>query len=87
MARLADNLLSVEGEVIEITPEDYVEGPFMLKHNGVYILMWSEGGWGDPSYQVAYGRAKTPFGPFIREGTVLKRRPVGRIQRRAPLCR
>jgi len=72
MARLSDDLLSCEGEIVEITPENYVEGPFMLKHNGIYILMWSEGGWGDPSYQVAYGRSDSPYGPFKREGTVLQ---------------
>src|SRR6185312_10135183 len=71
-ARLADDLLSIEGEIREVTPDRYVEGPFMLKHNGVYLLMWSEGGWGDGSYQVAYGRSDSPFGSFMREGIVLR---------------
>ena len=61
---------SVVGPFREITPENYVEGPFMLKRHGVYTLMWSEGGWGDDSYAVAYGRADNPFGPFPREGLV-----------------
>ena len=34
----------------EITPENYVEGPFMFKKNGKYYFMWSEGGWGGPDY-------------------------------------
>ena len=38
----------------EITPENYVEGPFMLKRNGTYYFMWSEGGWTGDSYCVAY---------------------------------
>jgi len=75
MARLSDDLTQVDGEIKEITPENYVEGPFLLRHNGVYILMWSEGGWGDPSYQVAYGRSDSPYGPFRREGTVLQADP------------
>jgi hypothetical protein len=29
----------------EITPEGYVEGPFMFEKNGKYYFMWSEGGW------------------------------------------
>jgi hypothetical protein len=37
----------------EITPERYVEGPFMFKRNGKYYLMWSEGGWQGPDYSVA----------------------------------
>lgn len=72
VARLSDDLLSVEGEIREITPQSYVEGPFMVKRNGVYVLMWSEGGWGDGSYQVAYGRSDSPYGPFEREGLVLR---------------
>ena len=71
-ARLTDDLLALDGEIREITPEGYVEGPFMLKHKDAYILTWSEGGWGDGSYQVAYGRSDDPFGPFPREGTILR---------------
>ena len=72
VARLTDDLRALDGEIREITPESYVEGPFMLRHRGTYILTWSEGGWGDGSYQVAYGRADSPFGPFPREGVVLR---------------
>ena len=75
VAKMTDDLLAIDGDIREITPDDYVEGPFMVKHNGVYILMWSEGGWGDGSYQVAYGRADSPYGPFAREGTVLRADP------------
>lgn len=31
-------------QIKEITPENYVEGPFMIKRNGKYYFMWSEGG-------------------------------------------
>lgn len=34
----------------EVTPENYVEGPFMFKKDGKYYFMWSEGGWGGPDY-------------------------------------
>ncbi|WP_321290115.1 glycoside hydrolase family 43 protein [uncultured Sunxiuqinia sp.] len=56
----------------EITPEGYVEGPFMFIRNGKYYFMWSEGGWGGPDYRVAYAIADSPFGPFKRIGVVLK---------------
>ena len=57
MVRLAPDLLSVipfeDGETFkEITPENYVEGPFMLKRQGKYYFMWSEGGWGGPDYRI-----------------------------------
>lgn len=56
----------------EITPENYVEGPFMFKKNGKYYFMWSEGGWGGPNYCVAYAIADSPFGPFNRIATILQ---------------
>jgi len=48
----------------EITPKNYVEGPFMFIRNNKYYFMWSEGGWGGPDYSVAYAIADSPFGPF-----------------------
>lgn len=56
----------------EVTPEGYVEGPFMLKKNGKYYFMWSEGGWGGPDYSVAYAISDSPFGPFKRIGKILE---------------
>ncbi|MEA5257280.1 glycoside hydrolase family 43 protein [Arcicella aquatica] len=59
----------------EITPENYVEGPFMFKKNGKYYFMWSEGGWTGPDYCVAYAIADSPFGPFKRIGKILQQDP------------
>ncbi len=60
----------------EITPKDYVEGPFMIKRKGVYYFMWSEGDWGDSSYGVAYARSNSPTGPFVRAGKILSTDPA-----------
>ncbi len=60
----------------EITPEGYVEGPFMLKRNGRYYFMWSEGGWTGDDYHVAYAVADSPVGPFERIGTILEQDPA-----------
>ncbi|KAA6321009.1 Arabinoxylan arabinofuranohydrolase [termite gut metagenome] len=56
----------------EITPEHYVEGPFIFIRNGKYYFMWSEGGWGGPDYSVAYAIGDSPFGPFERIGKILQ---------------
>ena len=56
----------------EVTPENYVEGPFMFKKNGKYYFMWSEGGWTGPNYAVAYAIADSPFGPFNRVAKILQ---------------
>lgn len=59
----------------EITPEGYVEGPFMFLREGSYYFMWSEGGWTGPNYSVAYAIAKSPLGPFKRIGKILQQDP------------
>lgn len=56
----------------EITPENYVEGPFMFKKDYKYYFMWSEGGWTGPDYSVAYAVADSPFGPFKRIDKILQ---------------
>ncbi|WP_456312316.1 glycoside hydrolase family 43 protein [Pseudomonas shirazensis] len=56
----------------EITPENYVEGPFMFIRNSKYYFMWSEGGWTGPDYCVAYAIADSPMGPFKRVGKILE---------------
>lgn len=77
VVRLSPDLLSVipfdDGTLFkEITPENYVEGPFVLKRNSKYYLMWSEGGWGGPDYSVAYAMGDSPLGPFKRIEKILK---------------
>lgn len=77
VVRLNDDFTGIvpfeDGETYkEITPEGYVEGPFMFKKNGKYYFMWSEGGWGGPDYSVAYAIADSPFGPFRRENKILQ---------------
>jgi beta-xylosidase len=56
----------------EITPDKYVEGPYMFTRKGRYYFMWSEGGWTGPDYSVAYAVADSPFGPFKRIGKILQ---------------
>lgn len=56
----------------EITPDKYVEGPFMFKRNGKYYFMWSEGGWTVSDYSVAYAIADSPLGPFKRVDKILQ---------------
>lgn len=61
-----------DGELFkEITPVDYVEGPCMLKDNGLYYFMWSSGSWGDGTYRVDYCTSQSPIGPFTHAETIL----------------
>lgn len=44
VVELNDDMISLKGDYLEITPEGYVEGPWMLKRNGIYYFMYSVGG-------------------------------------------
>ena len=82
IAPLATNMASLElsgdfPEPKDITPDEgFTEGPFMLRHNGLYYFMWSEGGYGTPDYRVAYAISRSLFGPFHRMGLVLHKDDV-----------
>lgn len=80
IARLSPDFKSIvpfeDGKMFkEITPNGYVEGPFMFIRNNKYYFMWSEGGWTGPNYSVAYAVADSPFGPFERKDKILKQDP------------
>jgi len=40
------------------------EGPFMLKHNGMYYLFYSANHYKSKDYAVGYAISKSPLGPF-----------------------
>lgn len=63
-----------DGELFhEITPEGYVEGPFVFIREGKYYFLWSEGGWTNDSYKVAYAMSDNINGPWNRIGTILEK--------------
>ena len=80
VVRLSPDLLGLmpfpdEETYKEITPDRYVEGPFVFKRKGRYYFMWSEGGWTGPNYSVAYAVSNSPSGPFERIGKILQQNP------------
>ncbi len=42
------------------------EGPFMIKHQGIYYLMFSAGFYASSSYSIGYATAQSPLGPFTK---------------------
>ncbi|KAJ4300035.1 hypothetical protein N0V90_005284 [Kalmusia sp. IMI 367209] len=78
VGKLNEDMISMDesfddGKIFrEITPENYVEGSQMIKRNGKYYLMWSEGGWTGPDYSVSYAVADSPLGPFPRKAKILQ---------------
>src|SRR3954454_20548013 len=70
--RMADPLTK-QGEALEVLrpsePWEMVsghvtEGPFMLKHKGIYYLMYSGTGADSPNYGIGYATSKSSLGPF-----------------------
>lgn len=59
----------------EITPEDYVEAPCMLRHQGKYYFMWSAGDWADGTYHVNYAVSDTPTEGFHGAIPMLESQP------------
>lgn len=59
----------------EITPKNYVEGPWVKKIDGKYYFMWSEGGWTGPDYKVGYAISDSLFGPHERIGVIISADP------------
>lgn len=62
--KLKPDMVTFDGEVHDVTPPHYFEGPFMLKRNGHYFLTSSWGNTTSDTYQVRYAVGDTPFGPF-----------------------
>ena len=76
VVKLNEDMISIgtfeDGSIYkEVTPSGFVEGPCMIKRNGMYYFMWAEGGWGGPNYSVAYAISSSPLGPFDRVGKIL----------------
>jgi len=63
--KLGKDMTTFVGEPKNITPPNYFEAPFMIKRNGTYYLMYSDGKAIDASYKVRYSKGKTPFGPWM----------------------
>ncbi|KAI1190977.1 glycosyl hydrolase [Nemania serpens] len=81
MAKLNEDMTSIgkfdDGTSFkEITPEGYVEGSQMIKRNGKYYLMWSEGVWTGPDYSVSYAMSDSIMGPFTKLARILQQDPA-----------
>lgn len=50
-----------EGKTLCVT-----EGPFMLKHKGIYYLSYSANDYQSPSYAVGYAVSDSPMGDFVK---------------------
>lgn len=62
--KLQPDMITFDGEPLDVTPGNYFEGPFMSKHAGRYYLSYSQGVTVADTYQVHYAIGDSPLGPF-----------------------
>ena len=62
--KLKPDMVTFDGEVRDVTPENYFEGPVMVRHGGKYYLTYSNGKTIEDNYQVHYAIGDSPLGPF-----------------------
>jgi arabinoxylan arabinofuranohydrolase len=65
VVKLKPDMVTFDGEVHDVTPSRYFEGPFVIKRCGRYFLMNSTGKTVANTYAVEYAVGDTPFGPFV----------------------
>ncbi len=64
VVKLKPDMVTFDGEVKDVTPENYFEGPVMVRHGGKYYLTYSKGKTIEDNYQVHYAIGDGPLGPF-----------------------
>jgi beta-xylosidase len=64
VVKLKPDMVTFDGEVRDVTPTNYFEGPVMVKRGGRYFLMYSQGVTIKDTYQVHYAVGDNPLGPF-----------------------
>jgi beta-xylosidase len=75
VVELGADLISLKGTPTAVTIGGFREGSVAFKRNGTYYFMYSENDTRSADYDVAYGTAKSPLGPFskARVNPILKR--------------
>lgn len=62
--KLKKDMYTFDGKPEDVTTPHFFEGAHLLKRQGKYYLMFSEGKAIDATYQVGYAVGPTPLGPF-----------------------
>ena len=69
--KLNPDMISLATGSTDITPPNYTEGPYLVKRKGIYYMMYSNGYWGNDSYNVRYATSNSPVGPWTYQGVIL----------------
>lgn len=71
--KLNPDMVSISGKLVETTPPDYFESPYLIKRNGTYYEIYAHGS-ANPT-TIDYATSKSPMGPWTHRGTILGQMP------------
>lgn len=63
--RLKPDMITLEGEPVELPMKQFREGIVVFKRKGKYYFMWSIDDARSPNYRVGWGMADSPLGPVV----------------------
>lgn len=69
LAKLKDNMIEKDGEIIPLQMESYIEGPWLYKRKGLYYMIYAGRG-GQGGEAINYATAEKITGPWTYRGRV-----------------
>ena len=70
MARLKKNMHEIDGEVKKVPLRNYSEGPWLMKRNDIYYIIYAADAPGVQEEQMAYSTAPSINGPWTYGGFI-----------------
>ena len=71
--RLKENMIEADGPIHTFIPENYIEGPWVYKREGLYYLVYA--GAGTKPEMIEYCTAESPEGPWTYRGIIAGNAP------------
>lgn len=59
--KLKDDMITFDGEPVDITPPNFREAPCVFKRKGIYYFTWSEDDTRSPDYHIRCGKGTSPM--------------------------
>jgi hypothetical protein len=72
VAKLNSDMISINGKMQEVTPPDYWESPYLIKHANKYYEIYAAG---ENPATIDYATSSSPMGPWTRGGRILDALP------------
>jgi Glycosyl hydrolases family 43 len=73
VAKLSEDLMSIDGQLQEVTPRGFFEAPYLFKHDGTYYVVYAAGT--NPA-TIDYATSDSPLGPWEYRGRILDALPA-----------